>query len=331
MNAMTLINIIGDNYHKYVYRNLTNATRRIVDSTDRCISDLMFCGSLIVPELVILWSGRITYTILESSNKKESLNTILLSIPVSILLATSIVATTYSLNLARTPLEQRLSLNSKELNKKEEAEYVVRKLNELSTSEELSLEELVKRANIAIDSLFEKINGYKIKHSRKVKKTIFSRILGKVGVGGIFNPLIHEIAITDITNLIPNAIPHEIAHQVGYAKEYEAQLFSYIALIESKDPALQYLAYKTRLDMLKDLEWFDAVDTELNQRTANEIDAVKNKVKEFMNPHKYLRIKMFLYHKFHSLLLKLTEQNNANDAYIKKPLILISAYDPPKN
>ena len=54
---MSLTRIIGDNYHRYAYRHIANASGKITDKTDFALSDTILGISLVLEEYIVCAEG----------------------------------------------------------------------------------------------------------------------------------------------------------------------------------------------------------------------------------------------------------------------------------
>ena len=179
---MGRLNKFGDWYHKNIYRHLTNATRHLTDSTNFCLSDIALAPFAHIQEFVIGVSAYIGYRFLyppEDSSRTGLLYSVLvgISIPVSAGLVS------FGFNWFRTPLEKKLGLELGGFDNDKEARYLVRRLNDLVESPRLIFDEAVERTDSAIDDFVLRTEGYQVKHSKKAKKSLFSRRLSKRGSG----------------------------------------------------------------------------------------------------------------------------------------------------
>ena len=335
---MSLLNKIGDGYHKYVYRHLTKISS-ITDKTNLCLTDSILALSCYAPEIIAGYVMYLGYRFMNVQNSTDAKN-IASHILIDAVPVLGTVMLSYFPNMWRTPIEKKLQLHPEQINRQDELEYTVRKLNELADTKPLTFDEAVQRSDKALDDFVLRIEGYLVPHAKKIKKSLFSKHFSDRGTLGLFNPFFHEI-VTMNSNLFMT-IPHEKAHLVGYAKEAEAQFVSYASLLESKDKSLQYIAYWDRLEMLVRRDELQTLP--LNERTKNELQTLplnertKNELQEFheglsMNINNlttYNKLKYKLGRFFRSLFLKSLGQGNIQRAYRHRPLELISAYDPPQ-
>lgn len=326
---MGSVNRIGDLYHKHLYRHLTHATSKITDATDLCITDIGLVPALFIHEIVVGGIGYIVwmYANAESSTEIYNITSTLIKTGAAIL---AIPTFTYFLNIAKTPLEKKLNLDVAKLDKEKEIRYTIQRLNELSNSDPLTFDEVAERTNKALDDFVAKVEGYRVKHAKKVKKSRFSRALFARGAWGLTNPLIHEVVVT--CPMLTYSIANEKAHLIGYMREAEAQFMGYASMLDSSDKSLQYLAYRQRLDVLMDAKTYSRLEElGLNSRTRDELNEIYTHFgKEYDKLSIYTKAKMRIGDKIRSLFLKCSRQGNIETAYLNKPLQLISAYDPPR-
>ncbi len=358
---MSIINDLGDAYHEHLYRYWSGITGKITDTTNACISDAFLGLSLINKEIIVGWLGLVSYRMFTASPEE------IWDAPVTALATfASVVGVsvgTYFANYLRTPLEKELGLEINRVDAAQELEYIIQQLNLHADSEELDFSRVNEEVNKSIDDVIVKIKGYSVGHSKKVKKSLFSRWLLREGMGGMLNPFIPELVVT--CDLFPEIIAHEKAHLMGYAREAEAQLLGYMAMLESDNPSLKYLAYRHRLDLMLDMtfivndgkilrgrnEMVDYLESiGLNPRTANEFRSRENYLEqEFAKIGWYSRFKRKIIPTLvrcayklrkrkapigdvtgRDLFLKATGQGSTVIAYSSKPYAMISAYDPPK-
>src|SRR5690606_12121858 len=94
------------------------------------------------------------------------------------------------------------------------------------------------RQTIEIDSDLEKFSSscndghqkirnkiqFPVKHISRVKPSLYSQAITKMGFGGYFNPFTHENQVNTEVPAVCLCVTtaHEIAHQLGYASESEA-------------------------------------------------------------------------------------------------------------
>lgn len=342
---MSLYNKVGDLYHKYVYKHIARGTSALTDSTNYAISDAVLGAALFLPEIVVGVAGNLGYHYIkrgiESGKPPKA----------SEFMGTAIVlgigALAYGFNLLRTPIERKLQLDiPEELDEENEFSYTIGRLNELANSPKLSFQEVNERVNDVLDSLVMRVEGYEVRHSRKIKMSIFSRYLLRREIGGLMNPFIQEVVMT--SEMFPENIAHEKAHLVGYSREYEAQFMGYLAMLNSGDISLKYLAYVQRLDLLVSkhikswLESSGVVDAinetdivrskleskGLNKRTLEEfVERREHFRREFAKNSRYRKFLIRIERSVRSGILKLLGQDDISTAYIKKPLKLMAAYD----
>jgi hypothetical protein len=247
-----------------------------------------------------------------------------------ILVVIVIVMMTYGFNFLRTPVWRKMSLKIPEtINQEAELEYAIRRLNELSASKELSFAEKNEHINHALDEFIKVTEGYQILYAKRTKFSLFSKQLLRRRVGGLMCPFFQEIIVT--SEMFPEDISHEKAHLVGYARESEAQFVGYATMLNS-DESLRYMAYTQRLDML--IRMFDLSLDDLkglNKRTLMEFKRRKTFLdEEFAKNSTYRRSLVSLGKIIRSFMLRMFGEGSCENAYINSPLLMISAYDPPK-
>jgi hypothetical protein len=309
---------IGDWYHRWIYCLLARLTAGVSDSTRFAFSDPLLGGSLFIYELIVL-----------AAIWNPSYGTSDLYVTALVL---GLVMLTYGLNFLRAPLKTKMALViPKTLNQSAEVDYVVKRLNELSPSRELSFEEQNERINSALAEFSKRVDGYQVPHAKRTKISLFSKYLLRRRIGGVMCPFFQEIVVT--SKLFPEDIAHEKAHLVGYARECEAQFVGYVVMFNSEDP-LKYLAYTHRLDML--IRMFDLSMDELeakglNQRTVREFRYKRAFLdEEFAKNSTYRKLLVKLGTGIRSMMLRVFGEGNCKDAYVETPLLMVSAYDPPK-
>jgi len=322
---MNALHRIGDLYHKYAYRHITRVSGNITDLTSYAISDIGLGPCLYIKELFALSIPYAAYKI--STNQSHSLSYYLTEFGV----AAGIALGVYGLNFLRTPLEEKLGLQlPTQLDKDREVRYAIKRANEHHQTPALTMEEVNDRANRAIDDLVINVEGYRVAHANKTKRSFFSRAFVVGGIDGLMNPILHEVVMTNDKCL--GVITHEKAHLVGYARENEAQFVTYAAMQRSNDPSLRYLSYLHRVKLcreefkltLKDLEEYG-----LNPRSLEEIRSggrVRRDGRRCLSTYK--KIKIGLGARIRSAMLWALGQGNLLNAYTNKPLRMITAFDP---
>ena len=322
---MGLHNVVGDLYHKHVYRHIAGATSLLSDSVDFALTDIVIAPGKFINYLLAGVIGLEIYSYVQTN--ETSLDGDILKIA-GIIAGTAMI--TYGFNYFRTPLEKTLDLDLPEkVKKKTEVRNTIDRINELSESPELTFDEVNNRVNDSIDSFVLATHGYKVKHAKKVKISKFSKYELKKGSSGLLDPFIQEIVI--FSKKFLTTIAHEKAHLVGYSRESEAQFAGYVAMLESGDPSLQYLAYLKRLEILTSR--FDLSEKKLKKKGLN-----KRTLKELKEKRKFLEKKIGekLYYgkpnstlgvKIRSAMLYVLGQKNVKEAYYNKPLKMMFAYD----
>ena len=102
---MSLLNKIGDTYHKRAYTPIANLTSKLTDSTDYCITDIALWAVPFTWEICGLAVLEFVYNINKFGLEESSGLTLS-----PIFTIAGVVATTYGLNILRTPLEQKLCI-----------------------------------------------------------------------------------------------------------------------------------------------------------------------------------------------------------------------------
>lgn len=311
--------MIGDLYHRWVYRFLACLTAWISDSTRYAFSDLMLGASLYLYELVFL---SIALCIWLPPKPGEW---------ASCLIVLAVVMMTYGFNFLRTPLATKMSIRVPEnIDKDAEIRYVIRRLNELSSSKELSFDEKNDLINASLDEFTRMVDGYQIAHAKRTKLSIFSRQLLRRRIGGVTCPFFQEIVVT--SEMFPEDMAHEKAHLVGYAREHDAQFVGYVTMLRSEDP-LKYMAYVHRLELLTrmfDVSLDELEGMGLNQRTIMELRRRKSFLDgELEKNSAYRKLLIGLGKVIRSAMLWVFGEGGCKKAYVNTPMLMISAYDPP--
>ncbi len=346
---MSSLHKIGDAYHKHVYRHYISLAGKVSDLSKFCLSDVLLGLSLIYEEMALLVGGLLAYGTIEIITSDEETSKKMLDVT-SVYLrmgigATSVIAllmASYFTNYLRTPLKRKIALEEHEPEPNTELQYCIDRLNELSVTKPLSFPEVNNEVNASLDTFIEKLEGYRVSHPKRIKSSLFSKQLQKRGAQGLMNPLFPEIVV--ISELFPEAIAHEKSHLVGYPLESDAEFIGYASMKTSGNPALQYLAYRHRLQMVLDRFGRVFVDENgaefseldglrlmgLNERTLEELRALKTHFNSIeAKTTKYVGLKKHLEEKVRSFFLKHTGQGSIEKAYTEAPLGLISAFDPP--
>ncbi len=338
---------MGDLYHKHVYRHLCTASSKVVDSTRFCFTDLLL-GIRHIPGEIQL--GALAYLIYSSATnpspgEEGGYIPPLVLAGKSILTIFGLTMAMYGSNMFRTPLPQKLRIQPANLDFEAEIAYTIDQLNRLSDATPLCAKELNHKINESLERVVIQVEGYAVKHTKTVKTSFFARECIRRSTLGLYNPIFHEVVSNSPLSL--ETIAHEKAHAAGYARETEAQLIGYMAMRESDNPFIQYLAYRQRLDMTLDNyvdtllpkrpkgTWLNAAlsklsERGLNQRTVEELRQENDYIKAIRNDRsRYRRFKDKISRQIHSLLLFSTKQGGIHKAYVAVPLRYISAYDPP--
>ena len=311
--------MIGDLYHRWVYRFLARLTAWISDSTSYAFSDPILGASLYLYELAFLSAALCVWLPPKSGEWANCLIVI------------AVAMMTYGLNFLRTPLSAKMSLRVPEtINKDDEVRYAIRRLNELSSSKELSFDEKNDLINVSLDEFTKKIDGYQIAHAKRTKLSIFSRQLLRRRIGGVTCPFFQEIVVT--SEMFPEDMAHEKAHLVGYAREHDAQFVGYATMLRSDDP-LKYMAYTHRLELLTkmfDVSLDEIEGMGLNRRTIMELRRRESFLAEELDKNSaYRRLLIGLGKVIRSAMLWAFGEGGCKKAYVNTPLLMISAYDPP--
>lgn len=335
---MSLKHTIGDLYHRYAYMRIAGLTADLTDRTRFAVSDLILGFSLIAEEIVLglaaSYSLVTLYTATQTPEKLgESVAHIIEGAALGLVTAFGGLMVSYGLNMWRTPLTDRLGLEAKAVDYEAEFAYTIEGLNRLCSSPALTFEQTNQAVNASLDRVVADLYGYSVPHARRTKQSLFSRQLLQLEIGGVTNPFFQEIVVTTPHHL--EAIAHEKSHLVGFARETDAQLMGYIAM--RRDPALQYLAYVFRLDLLLQYAQVSAENLPafarargLNERTITELQERKAYVQEVQsNVSQYVRWKVRLNHALHRFVLRLGRQGDPESAYVDRPIAFISAFDPP--
>ena len=157
----------------------------------------LYSKELIVADSVLL-AGLISYALLKNDkNLSPDLIKGFYQGGIIVGISTAGFFTNYGINLMRTPLENKLGLELKDnIDMEKELDYTIKKLNELSKYETLSFEDVNNKVNECIDDFVLENEGYKVYHSKRIKKSIFSKKLIRKTLGGIMNPYLQKIIFT---------------------------------------------------------------------------------------------------------------------------------------
>lgn len=249
----------GDSYHRNVYPKVATSVKRLTDY-DFALTDLTTPLYLYAPEIIGVTGIGLGYLLKEIATEptltieqKAGVSSLYFLSGVALLAMTELVARgVYTANNFRTPITEKLGIESSDFDLDEEIKYVIDKVNLSSQAKPIDdRTELGKRVHGAVSDFLFGIDGYAINTSDRIKKSRFSRmLLWKTNSVGLFNPLFHEIIVTDENE--PSTYAHEFAHLQGLPQEKDAQLVGVAAQINSEDPYLQYIGYSYWLDMLVD-------------------------------------------------------------------------------
>jgi len=184
---------------------------------------------------------------------------------------------------------------------------------------------------IEIDSDLEKFSssaydGYQnikkkiqfpVKNISRVKPSLYSKAITKMGFGGYFNPFTHENQVNTEVPAVSLCVTtaHEIAHQLGYASESEANFLGYLALLHQDNLSYQYAAnlyalrYCLREIFRNDYENADFYFNQINEGTKKDIQLVD----EFWQSNK--NITSDWSKQFYGQFLKLNNQKEGMRSY----------------
>lgn len=260
---------LGEKYHKVVYSRAAGLTGKFTDSFDGPLTDIFLPFALYGKEPLILYLG---YNILSQVSQKPVEGSISTAIALGLGSGTTvgITGSLYFFNYLRKPIQEKIGLQEKEFNPKDEVRFVISELNKRKDVPTLEYDELVPTVYKAVQEFTVKHDGYAIDTATKAKKSRFSRImLNKARAIGLLNPFIHEVVI--FTDYYPEAIAHEFAHLQGIPVETQAQLVGVLAQIESGHPYLEYLGYREWLTMLLSLHQKEWVKDEKDPEKATAI------------------------------------------------------------
>lgn len=194
--------------------------------------------------------------------KKPSIR--LLTVIVSIVLYIFVTFVwTYSSGFHTTPLNEQLGLDDDTTKQElyDSTTFVVQRLNELSTkipydengSSNLTYSyiELSKKICDAYE-IYENQHGVIRTFDSNIKPIMLSEPLTYTHISGIYTFMTGEgnVNVNFPDFIIVTSAAHEMSHQRGVAREDEANITAFIALINSEDEFLQYCAY---LDIYRNL------------------------------------------------------------------------------
>lgn len=104
----------------------------------------------------------------------------------------------------------------------------------------------VKQLSELIDDAYGKIDGnYLSSYTPSGKKIINKTIMSEMHIVGVFFAPFGEANVNGYENnlYLPQTLAHEIAHSKGVMREFQADIVSCYALLQSDDPYLRYSAY----------------------------------------------------------------------------------------
>lgn len=104
----------------------------------------------------------------------------------------------------------------------------------------------VRELSSLIDEAYGKINGdYLSSYTPRGKKIINKTLMSEMHIVGVFFAPFGEANVNGYENnlYLPQTLAHEIAHSKGVMREFQADIVSCYALLQSDDPYLRYSAY----------------------------------------------------------------------------------------
>lgn len=210
---------------------------------------------------------------------------------------------TYSSGFHTTKLDKQLALDKKTPNKEELAqatEFVVIQLNSLSKKIEYddqgssnspyNYRELSKEICKAYEK-YEKEHGILRSFDSKIKPIMLSEPLTYTHISGIYTFMTGEgnVNVNYPDFIVATSAAHEMSHQRGIAREDEANITSFIVLMNSENDFLQYSAY---LDMYRylanalysaDKELYKSIYLLLDEKVRQDLVNYSNFFKKYSN------------------------------------------------
>ncbi len=129
----------------------------------------------------------------------------------------------------------------------------------------------------AVHEFMSKVYGFDTPATRRPKITRKPSQMARSKYG-FTHPLVGEVVV--LHDKDQSTIAHEMTHTQGVVKESEAEFSSIVALLESRDPRLQYYGYDqwlTRLVQVQLPNWFGRVGFE---NIEQKHDAIRGKLRE---------------------------------------------------
>lgn len=353
----------ADWFHKNIYRKVSKGLGAAVDKTRLPITDMLitFGAPYVIVRAPDIVTEEPVRTIIPESIQQalapwdvvpEAVKPYIDTPVAATVVAGVVFGVSYFVNKDRTPPSEKLHLEAKDYDPREQVDRVIQKLNERIDAPRLSFDDIATRSSDAVGDFLERVDGYRTESTRRVKKVLpFKWIYNLARIHGSFNPSVGEIALQDET--MQYAPAHEMAHAKGVFREAEAEFVGTAALIESGDPSLEYVGYSHWLDSLLNTTGFSTEQRlhilqhrGLNQTTLHELEAywkhldekakrklrrtraVARTIYEATIPEKIRsRIAHTRYHMHpRNIILRGSGQEDFLTAYTDRPLQLLAAY-----
>ncbi len=236
---------------------------------------------------ILLIPGAIAYIVFAIKYRTLTWKMVIstLSIPVSIV---AIVFSLFVLNLGtgyRTPtLDKKLEFEETKVTEENlyaSAEYLVGKLNELSTELEYDYNDFSKMP-YSFDEMNDKLlNAYEkfcekydiiSTFDSKLKPVMSSEIMSYMHTLGIYTFFTGEanINVNFPEYTTPYTSAHELAHQRGIAREDEANMVAFLVCMESDDTYIRYSAYLNMYEYVTNALW--STNNDLYRQVSQDLD-----------------------------------------------------------
>lgn len=251
---------LADTFHKYGYRSFATFTGKLTDSIDWPITDCMIPFSLYAKEgLALLMTYELSEIIRTLRHQGLSNGAGMLTeetiLPLAFGAAGAAVlfGATFGFNYLRTPVNEKMGIKPVDFDLGGEIQFVIDEINKRQEAPELGFDEIAREAYKSVTQILGKADGYETSTGQKVKRSRFSnQIIRATGAAGMINPFFQEVLMTSL--YYNEFIAHEFAHAKGIPQEALAQLVGVVAQINSDNPYMQYLGYRSWLSMLLSVE-----------------------------------------------------------------------------
>lgn len=179
----------------------------------------------------------------------------------------------------------------------------------------------IKQLSALIDEAYDKIDGnYLSPYTPRGKKIINRTLMSEMHIVGVFFAPFGEANVNGYENnlYLPQTLAHEIAHSKGVMREFEADIVSCYALLQSDDAYLRYSAYVKcygyALQIVKLYPNSQADYARLQSQVNKGVDVENSNYRKFYAKFDHLdNLGEFI----NDIYLKLQKQPDGTNSYVK--------------